>query len=100
MRLLFVVGLLIGALSLYAVVRRQPAFGSPAVSAAVSVPNVPSGLQPPGALLTDVQLREAADWLLAAVNPDLPQNDYFTPFAQGKLRWMNREHSAGRLELI
>lgn len=48
-------------------------------------------------LLTDTELQHAADELLAAADPRLPQNMHFTPFATEKLTWMSRESSAGRL---
>jgi hypothetical protein len=46
---------------------------------------------------SDDELQQAADGLLAAVNPELPENEYFTDFAKQALRWMTREHAAGRL---
>jgi hypothetical protein len=46
---------------------------------------------------SDDDLQQAADGLLAAVNPERPENEYFTDFAQDALRWMTREHAAGRL---
>lgn len=47
--------------------------------------------------LSDDDLQRAADELLGAVNPELPENAHFTAFAKEKLRWMSREHAAGRL---
>ncbi len=49
--------------------------------------------------LTDEELQRAADGLLAAVNPDLPENGYFNDYAREKVRWMNRQHAAGRLTI-
>lgn len=47
--------------------------------------------------VSDADLQRAADSLLAATNPELPENKYFTEFARDKLRWMVRESAAGRL---
>ena len=54
----------------------------------------PSASAPP---LTDGELQHAADELLAAADPRLPQNKHFTPFATEQLTWMSRESAAGRL---
>ena len=51
------------------------------------------------AQLTDDQLTAAADQLLAATDPERPENGYFSAFARERLRWMVREHAAGRLEV-
>lgn len=37
--------------------------------------------------------------LLAASNPNDPQNYYFTPFMKEKIQWIWNEHAAGRLRL-
>ena len=47
--------------------------------------------------LSDAELQRSADALLGALNPDLPENEYFTEFAKEKLRWMAGENAAGRL---
>ena len=41
--------------------------------------------------------RQAADGLLAAVDPERLENEYFTDFAKHAFRWMTREHAEGRL---
>lgn len=51
------------------------------------------------AALSDDELQRAADTLLAATNPDLPENAHFTEFARDTLRWMAREHASGRLRV-
>ena len=47
--------------------------------------------------LSDGDLQRAADQLLAAADPRLPENKHFTPFATDRLMWMSREVAAGRL---
>lgn len=57
-------------------------------------------VEPPGdgaSAVSDAELQQAADDLLATVDPALPENAYFTDFAKDTLRWMRREHAAGRL---
>ena len=49
--------------------------------------------------LTDEQLQATADQLLALVDPEKPENDYFPDFARDRLRWMIRENGAGRLDV-
>ena len=49
--------------------------------------------------LTDSELQAAADALLLAIDPESHANDYFPEFAKERLRWMVREHSAGRFEV-
>lgn len=49
--------------------------------------------------LTDKELQATADQLLALVDPERPENDYFSDFARDRLRWMVREHRAGRLDV-
>jgi hypothetical protein len=53
-----------------------------------------------GFAFTDQDLRTALDRLLADVNPELASNGYFGPFATDKLRWLNREHRAGRVHIV
>lgn len=50
--------------------------------------------------LTDRQLQTAADEFLAAVDPEQPDNVYFSDFAKQALQWMVREHKAGRLDVL
>lgn len=47
--------------------------------------------------LSDAEVQGAADALLAATNPDLPENDHFPRLAADTLRWLRREHRAGRV---
>lgn len=49
--------------------------------------------------LTDESLQQAADQLLAFVDPERSDNAYFPDFARDHLRWMVREHGAGRLQV-
>lgn len=49
--------------------------------------------------LSDEHLQRAADNLLAAADPALPENSYFPEYARDKLRWMTKEHAAGRLTI-
>jgi hypothetical protein len=49
--------------------------------------------------LADDQLHAAADRLLALVDPERSDTAYFPAFARDRLRWMSREHAAGRLEV-
>ena len=72
---------------------QTPASAAPATTPASETPG-PSVSAPP---LTDVELQRAADELLAAADPRLPQNKHFTPFAAERLMWMSREVTAGRL---
>ena len=52
-----------------------------------------------GTQLTDEQLQATADQLLALVDPERPENDYFSDFARDRLRWMVRDHGARRLDV-
>jgi hypothetical protein len=47
--------------------------------------------------LSDAEVQGAADALLAATNPDLPDNGHFTSLARDTLRWLVKEHAAGRV---
>lgn len=59
----------------------------------------PPGPQPATKELTDEKLQGAADQLLALVDPERPENRYFSEFARERLQWMVREHGAGRLQV-
>jgi hypothetical protein len=88
--------LLAGALIIGGLLVKSPStHGRPVVNVLAAQP-VASGQEGEYA---DRRLRAAADELLAAINPNLPGNAYFTDFAREKLRWMNREYVAGRLDL-
>lgn len=51
----------------------------------------------PAVRLTDAELEQTANDLLAAVRPHLPENHYFPGYAKDKLGWALQEHRAGRL---
>jgi hypothetical protein len=59
----------------------------------------PAGPAPSTEALTDEKLQGAADQLLALIDPERPENEYFSEFARDRLRWMVREHGAGRLQV-
>ncbi len=48
---------------------------------------------------SDQELQAAADALLAAVNPALPDNEYFNGYARAKVGWLRQEQAAGRLTI-
>ena len=54
----------------------------------------------PATRLTDIALNAAVTQLFSSVNPLLPENQYFPPFAKEKIGWILSEHSAGRLSII
>ena len=54
---------------------------------------------PPPPDLSDERLQRSADELLALVDPERSENSYFPAFARERLRWMVREHRAGRLQV-
>lgn len=58
-------------------------------------------LSQPAALrtLSDDELQRAADGLLGAVSPRLPENGYFPAFARERLDWMEQQVRAGRLTI-
>jgi hypothetical protein len=49
---------------------------------------------------TDAQINAAANYLFSAVNPLLPENEYFTPFAKEKILWISNERKLGKLSII
>ncbi len=49
---------------------------------------------------TDAQINTAANYLFASVNPSLPENRYFTPFAKEKISWIATEIKADKLSII
>lgn len=49
--------------------------------------------------LTDESLQRAADELLESSDPERPENAYFPDYIRDHLRWMVREHGAGRLQI-
>lgn len=53
---------------------------------------------PAGPPLTDENLQRAADQLLELSNPERSENAYFADYLRDHLRWMVREHAAGRLK--
>ena len=57
------------------------------------------GSSQPTETLTDEGLQAAADQLLALINPERPENEYFSDFARDRLRWVVRENRAGRLDV-
>lgn len=61
--------------------------------------SAPGDVLPTPPKLTDERLQRAADQLLALVDPERPENDYFSDFTRDRLRWMVREHGAGRLDV-
>jgi hypothetical protein len=67
---------------------------TPSTTATLAMPTGADVSTPP---LSDGDLQGAADELLAAADPRLPQNRHFTPFAADRLMWMSREVAAGRL---
>jgi len=99
-RWLVAVLLVIGvAAAAVAALRLRPSEASasvpPSRTAAPERPSRPDGV--PTSPLSDGDLQRAADELLAAADPRLPQNKHFTPFAADRLMWMRREVAAGRL---
>lgn len=52
------------------------------------------------ALYTDADISAAANRLFATVNPLLPQNSYFPPFAKAKISWVAEQQKAGKLSFI
>lgn len=55
---------------------------------------------PSSAAYSDAEINVAINQLFAAVNPSLPENQYFTDFAKEKLEWIITEQKVGRLSLI
>lgn len=55
---------------------------------------------PPGTAYTDADVSAAANRLFAAVNPLLPENSYFPPFAKAKISWVLEQRQAGKLSFI
>ena len=51
-------------------------------------------------LYTDADVNNAANRLFAAVNPGLPENAYFPPFAKAKISWVIEQRKTGRLSFI
>ena len=49
---------------------------------------------------TDGDVIAAANRLFAAVNPSLPENSYFPPFAKAKISWVAEQRKAGKLSFI
>lgn len=54
---------------------------------------------PEGTALTDEALQRAADQLLELSDPEKPENAYFPDYLRNHLRWMVREHGAGRVQV-
>jgi hypothetical protein len=48
----------------------------------------------------NADINTAANRLFAAVNPALPENSYFTPFAKAKISWIADQRRAGKLSFI
>jgi hypothetical protein len=66
---------------------------------AVASPAPATSPAPPPPALSDQRLQQSADELLALVDPERPENAYFSDFARDRLRWMVREYRAGRLQV-
>ena len=71
----------------------EPVSATPTRTGSPELPTANVSLPP----FTDLELQHAADQLLAAADPRMPQNEHFTPFAAEHLTWMSREAAAGRL---
>jgi len=54
----------------------------------------------PGDRYTDAQINTAANYLFSLVNPSLPENQYFPPFAKEKISWITGEIKADKLSII
>lgn len=60
----------------------------------------PVPTQPESTVYTDAEISAAANQLFAAVNPSLPENQYFTQFARRKISWIADQRNAGQLSII
>ncbi len=50
--------------------------------------------------MTDAEIRATANQLFWAVNPSLPENQYFSPFGKEKLSWIIMQKQTGNLSLV
>lgn len=90
-----VLAFVVGALWSFRTVKSTTTGDGAAVADASTAPTLSST----ATALTDENLQRATDQLLESSNPERPENAYFPDYIRDHLRWMVREHGAGRLQV-